>query len=134
MRLHPSSRPSLAAVLLPLAFLGIHLLTPGAGSAQEARGVRVQMPGGFLEPELALEFQHGFPAVSATELLRLGWTVTETADGIVARWKGGVPAVEIEAGNPFLSWGGEGVQVAEAPYRDSENFFLPLQVVIDIFP
>jgi N-acetylmuramoyl-L-alanine amidase len=121
-------------VLLAWTALGSLLSNPASAWSQEASEVRVQLPDGFLEPELAMVSHHGFPAIPAADLTRLGWTVTEREDGVLARWKGGVPALEMRAGSPFLSWGGEGVHLAEAPYRESGTFFLPLQVVIDIFP
>jgi N-acetylmuramoyl-L-alanine amidase len=60
--------------------------------------------------------------------------VDETESRVVARWKGGSPSVEIRPGTPFLSWGGEGVHLAEAPFVSSGKVYLPLQFFIDVLP
>ncbi len=127
-------RPARVATVLAVALLGLPLSTPVPGSGQETVVVRVQTPGGYLEPALTIVSHHGYPALPLEELTRLGWTVAETDGGMVARWRGGVPTVEAWTGNPFLSWGGEGVHLADAPYRASGGLFLPLQLVIDILP
>jgi len=105
-----------------------------ARSGQDAISVRVQTPDGPLSPALSIVNQRGFPAVAAGELGRLGWTVDEAEGRVVAHWQGGPPAVEIWSDTPFLSWGGEGVHLAEASYVASGRLYLPLQFFIDILP
>ena len=119
---------------LAVAFLAILAQPLGADPGQEAISVRVQTPNGPLTPGLTIVTERGFPAVAAGELSRLGWTVNVSEGSVVAHWQGGAPVVEIRAGTPFLSWGGEGVQLAEAPYLDSGRIFLPLQFLIDVLP
>ena len=114
-----------------LAFVAFPLATL---AGQDVISVRVQTPGGYLDPGLSVEDHRGFASVPAQELTRLGWTVVPTEQGLVALWRGGSPVVELQAGSPFLSWGGDGVQLAEAPYRLSDRTFIPLQVFIDILP
>jgi N-acetylmuramoyl-L-alanine amidase len=101
---------------------------------QETISVSVQTPDGPLDPGLSIVNGHGFAAVPAGELARMGWIVEESGGSLVALWPGGLPRVEIEAGTPFLSWGGDGVHLAEAPYVESGRLFLPLQFFIDILP
>jgi N-acetylmuramoyl-L-alanine amidase len=60
--------------------------------------------------------------------------VEESGSRAVARWRGGPPVVEIRADTPFLSWSGQGVHLAEAPYVSSGNLYLPLQFFIDVLP
>ncbi len=105
-----------------------------ARSVQEVISVRVHTPEGPLSPALTIVSQNGFAAVSVEELTRLGWTVESLEGRVVARWHGGPPAVEVRPGTPFLSWGGEGVHLAEAPYVRSGRLFLPLQFLIDVLP
>ena len=96
--------------------------------------MRVQTLDGFLDPGLSVLNHRGFAAVPVDELRRLGWTVVEGEEQVVARWQGGNPAVEIRPGSPFLSWDGEGVHLAESPYVISHRVYLPLQFFIDILP
>ena len=124
----------LAILALPLSALPLDALPLDARSGQETISVRVQTPDGPLSPGLSIVSHRGFAAVAAGELARLGWTVEESDVRAVARWKGGPPAVEIRADSPFLSWGGEGVHLAEAPYIVSGRLYLPLQFFIDILP
>jgi N-acetylmuramoyl-L-alanine amidase len=42
--------------------------------------------------------------------------------------------VEIRPDTPFLSWGGDGVHLGEAPYMATGQMYLPLQFFIDILP
>jgi len=117
-----------------LAF-GVLLLAPAQlQSGQEDVSVRVQTSEGYLDPELDIVTDAGFPAVSVGELTRLGWTISNSEGQTVARWRGGAPSVVIRPDNPFLSWDGKGVHLAEPPYRASGRLFIPLQVLIDILP
>lgn len=119
---------------IALAWLAILALPLHARPGQEAISVRVQTSDGPLRPPLSIVSQRGFAALAVGELARLGWTVDEGEGRVVARWQGGPPAVEIRPDTPFLSWGGEGVHLAEAPYFSSGMVYLPLQFFIDILP
>ena len=79
-----------------------------------------------------LVFCLGIAAVPAGELERLGWRVSGSGRVVLARWKGGSPMVEIRPDTPFLSWGGDGVHLSEAPYIDGGQTYVPLQFFIDI--
>ncbi len=115
---------SLVLVVFPLAGL----------RGQDMVSVRVQTRDGYLDPGLSLTTHRGVVTVPAGELTRLGWRVEESAERVVAMWRGGSPRVEIRPETPFLSWGGEGVQLAEAPLVVAGRVFLPLQFFIDILP
>jgi len=119
---------------LALSILGFFLSYVSPASGQEPISLRVETPTGPLSPGFAVEDDRGFAAAPSEELARLGWALEESGAGVIARWKGGSPTVAIRPGNPFLSWNGEGVQLAEAPYRGSGRLFLPLQFFIDILP
>ena len=118
-----------------LALLGVLLFPAGApGAGQDVISVAVRAPGGRPAPPLAVVAHRNFAAVPVGELTRLGWTVSPVEDGIVARWQGGAPLAEIYPGTPFLSWNGGHVHLAEAPYQEGGQLFVPLQFFIDILP
>ncbi|MFH1763677.1 MAG: N-acetylmuramoyl-L-alanine amidase [Gemmatimonadota bacterium] len=119
---------------IAMAWLAILVLPLQARPGQESISVRVQTPTGFLSPALSIVTERGFAAASAVELARLGWTVDESAGQVIARWRGGSLTVEIRPDTPFLSWGGEGVHLTEAPYLSSGRLYLPLQFFIDVLP
>jgi N-acetylmuramoyl-L-alanine amidase len=96
--------------------------------------VRVRTPNGYLEPGLTVVAHKGFAAVPALQLERLGWDVAEIEGQLIARWKGGDPAVEAWADTPYLLWAGEGVHLAEVPYLAAGRLYLPVQFVVDILP
>jgi N-acetylmuramoyl-L-alanine amidase len=87
-----------------------------------------------LDPPLSIVDRQGFAAVPAEDLTRLGWAVSTSGKGILARWKGGAPIVEIRPDTPFLSWDGDGVHLGEAPYMAAGQMHLPLQFFIDVLP
>jgi N-acetylmuramoyl-L-alanine amidase len=125
------SGPARVALLLLLGLL--------AGPQQGTRGqspqeLRVQTPAGLLSPGIPLVTHDGVVVVGSKELVRLGWEVEEEGGLVRARWKGGQLVVEIRTGTPFFSWGGEGVQLVEAPFTLSDQVYLPLQFLIDILP
>jgi len=63
-------RPPPVATALAVAILGLLLSTPVPGSGQEIVVVRVQTPGGYLEPALTIVSHHGYPAVPLEEGLK----------------------------------------------------------------
>ena len=101
---------------------------------QDVVSVRVSTGDGYLDPSLTVVGSQGFAAIPVQELTRLGWSVAPSEEGAVAHWRRGNLAVDLRAGTPFLSWGGEAVQLAEAPYRVAGSLYVPLQLVIDVFP
>jgi N-acetylmuramoyl-L-alanine amidase len=123
-----------AANGLRLAFaLCLAFALPGfAGGQGGPISLTVVTPEGELSPALTIVGDQGFAAVPAGELARLGWSVSPSSRGVVAHWRGGPPTVELRPGSPFLSWGNDGVQLAEAPYLASGELFIPLQFFIDI--
>jgi len=102
--------------------------------AQAPEELRVQTPSGPLSPGIPLETHQGLVMVVSGELDRLGWDVEEEGGGVKAVWRGGEPEVKLRPGTPFLHWGGEIVQLAEAPIATSNQVFIPLQFIIDILP
>jgi N-acetylmuramoyl-L-alanine amidase len=129
-----SHKRAFGRLLMALAPL-IYLIPPlSVAVGQETMSLRVQIRDGYLDPGLSMATHRGFVTVPAGELTRLGWQVEESGGRMVAKWRGGSPRVEATADNPFLSWGGEGVQLAEAPYVVSGRLYLPLQFFVDILP
>ncbi|MBT8395817.1 MAG: N-acetylmuramoyl-L-alanine amidase [Gemmatimonadetes bacterium] len=135
MKLSPRRMFQFLILRRGLLACGLLLLFPTQlQSHQEAVSVRVEISDGTLDPQLGIVTDRGFPAVPVQDMARLGWTLTESDGRTVASWKGGAPRVVINPDSPFMSWDGQGVHLAEAPYRSSGRLFLPLQVLIDILP
>jgi N-acetylmuramoyl-L-alanine amidase len=87
-----------------------------------------------MTPGIQVESHRGFASVAVTELTRLGWDVVGDEIRAVLRWRGGDPAVEIRPGTPYLSWGREGVHLADSPYALSGRIYVPLQFLVDVLP
>ncbi len=135
MKVRIPFQTSAVLAFLPLYASGAPLLTPTEEkSGQETVSVRVQTSEGRLDPGLDIVTVAGYPAVPAGELTRLGWTVSDSDRETVASWRGGSPRVVFRPDNPFLSWAGQGVHLAEPSYRASGRLFIPLQFLIDILP
>jgi N-acetylmuramoyl-L-alanine amidase len=114
-------RALLPALLLPLGL-----------QAQES--LEVARSSGREFPAVEVTSHNGFAAFDAGALTDLGWLLEDTPDGIRATFLPGGPAVEIEAGSPYLRWGEEEVHLAQVPYRASGRFYLPVQFLVDILP
>ena len=123
--------PGLLAFLLLLggAFPPLHQL-----AGQVPPPLALRSPAGPMTPGIQVESHRGFSSVAVTELSRLGWDVLGDETRAVLRWSGEDPSVEILPGTPFLSWGREGVHLAEAPYALSGRIYVPLQFLVDILP
>jgi N-acetylmuramoyl-L-alanine amidase len=67
-------------------------------------------------------------------LERLGWKVSEDEGVGEMRWEESGLRVEILPEVPFLLWDGEGVHLADPPYRVEGRIFLPVQVLVDVLP
>ena len=70
----------------------------------------------------------------AEEAERLGWGVSRTDGKTFSLWRSGFPSVQFTLNSPFLSWGEDGVQLAESPFEDGGTLFLPVQFFVDILP
>ncbi len=133
IRLDSKSPFGFLRLTVPL-LLGVFAAPQLSVEAQAPEELRVQTPSGPLSPGIPLETHQGLVMVAFGELDRLGWDVEEAGGGVRAVWKGGEPEVNLQPGTPFLAWGGEIVQLAEAPIATSSQIYIPLQFIIDILP
>ncbi|MDP2958896.1 MAG: N-acetylmuramoyl-L-alanine amidase [Longimicrobiales bacterium] len=113
-----------------LVALGL-ALAPAPGAAQDRGELRVRR--GDDERPVAVTTARGFAAVAVPELGSVGWTVALTGVGAVLRGPAG-ELVELRDGTPFVTWGGGVLQLADAPYFEGGDLFVPLQIVSDLFP
>jgi N-acetylmuramoyl-L-alanine amidase len=75
----------------------------------------------------------GYAAIPLTLFGDLGWTVAERGDEVVVS----VPnefVISLTIGTPFFRWDDIVLQLADAPYRDGGNVFVPLQLLADFLP
>jgi N-acetylmuramoyl-L-alanine amidase len=82
---------------------------------------------------LRAEAPRGFQAVPLRALGGLGWTFEFTADGAVGRGED-LPEVRIRAGNPYVRWGSDLLQLAYAPFVAGRELWVPLQFATDQIP
>jgi len=117
---------------VPVLLLSLLLLSSPGLFAQER--LAVSRLSGIPSPAIALVTHEGFAAFEARELEKLGWTVEEGDWGVRATYRLGGPNVEFRLDTPFLRWGNDGVQLAQAPYLESGRVHLPIQFLVDILP
>ncbi len=82
---------------------------------------------------MGLATARGFAAVAVPELGSVGWTAQLTGVGAVLEGPAG-ERVELRDGTPFVIWEGGALQLADAPYIEGGDLFVPLQLVSDLFP
>jgi N-acetylmuramoyl-L-alanine amidase len=63
----------------------------------------------------------------------LGWTFEFTADGAVGTGED-LPEVRIRAGNPYVQWGPDLLQLVYAPFVAGRELWVPLQLATDQIP
>jgi len=120
-----------AALLVCLVATGL-LASPQRATAQGIRTVPVT----FSEGEgttLRAEVHRGYPALPASSLAVLGWRATEDGDRIGLAHRSGLE-LRFRLGSPYLRWEDDLLQLAHPPYRVGDTVYLPLQVVVDLFP
>ena len=113
--------PLLAAALLP-SLVG----------AQGRPEIRVERADGSFEG-VPLELGGGYASVPLQLMEALGWT-TERAGGVVRLRIPNEITVTLREGSPFFRWDDVVLQLADAPYREGGETYLPLQLLTDFFP
>ncbi len=126
----------------PLLRLGIVALLavvgpwsgPSPAGAQLPGSIRVNLPGGG-DSTLPVESDAGYPAVPASRLAPLGWTVVGEPDGgdVVLAHRTGLELL-FRPASPFVAWEDQLVHMVDAPYWSEEIFYVPLQLIVDLFP
>jgi N-acetylmuramoyl-L-alanine amidase len=116
----------LLVVLLALGF-------QGAG-AQSSVGssLHLALPNGEAV-EVPVESHRGFGAVPVSALDRMGWRSEGGSDALRLRHRTGIE-LEFSPGSPFLLWEGDPVQMVHAPYHFGGEFYLPVQLLVDLLP
>lgn len=103
-----------------------------SAGAQEDLAVRT--PQGPLVPGIEVYTDRGYAAFPAREMVRLGWQVAEEEGRGVIVWGSSGPRIEVVPEIPFILWNGDGVHLADPPYRAQGRIFLPIQVLVDVLP
>ncbi|MEX0935569.1 MAG: N-acetylmuramoyl-L-alanine amidase [Gemmatimonadota bacterium] len=82
-----------------------------------------------------MESHRGYLAIPAPSLEPLTWTLSPEEDGVgvLLRHRTGI-VLRFVAGSPLVDWDGTLLQMVDSPYWVGETFYLPLQVVTDLFP
>jgi N-acetylmuramoyl-L-alanine amidase len=106
----------------------------GADAAAQATPpeLRIERENGSVE-RVAPATSRGFASVPLAVLSRLGWRVEERPGGAVLT-AGDRATIALRTGTPFFAWGAQTLQLADAPYRDADETWVPLQLVTDFFP
>lgn len=122
---------TLPALVLLAVTLFVAFPRPSAGQSP-AGSVRLALPDG--EPvTLRPERHRGYPAVPAGGLQPMGWTGEDGDSGFVLRHRTGLE-LRFRPGSPFFWWDGDPVQMVHPPYRLGERVYLPVQLLVDLFP
>ena len=116
-------------VVLPL--LAVALL-PSLVGAQGRPEIRVERADGSFEG-VPLELGGGHASVPLQLMESLGWT-TERVDGVVRLRIPDEITVTLREGSPFFRWDDVVLQLADPPYREGGETYLPLQLLTDFFP
>ncbi len=107
---------------------------PARSKGQTEPSVAVNLPDGG-EVTLASEAVHGYPAISASSLEPLGWTVADhEAEGEVLLVHRTGLELRFDPGSPFIGWDEELIHLVDSAYWSEEEFFVPLQLIVDLFP
>ncbi len=109
------------------------ILAVAPAGAQEVGRIWVEAPDGGERIPVALHAHQGYAAVGVEALELLGWTILPEGEQLRARLPGG-SEIRFEPGIPFVQWGGQLFQLAEAPYVEAGDLFAPAQLLVDLLP
>jgi N-acetylmuramoyl-L-alanine amidase len=119
-------------VRLAGAALGLVLLAPWGVAAQARPSLSVERADGTVAP-LTVVLDRGYAAVPLTVLSDLGWSAVERGNELTIS----VPSeivLALRVDSPFFTWDGLVLQLADAPYRDGGQAYVPIQLLTDFFP
>jgi N-acetylmuramoyl-L-alanine amidase len=117
---------------VPASVLAVLALLLGAPEANAQDPVPVTV-GGIPADTLRVGAPEGFAAVPLQDLEALGWSFESTSQGAVGLAEG-LPTLVLYAGNPYVLWGDELIQMAQAPVFSGRALWVPLQLVVDVLP
>jgi len=107
-------------------------LGAAVAQAQQAPTLRIEREGGATTTA-QVTTDHGFAAAPLSLFEDLGWTASQTGSEIRIAIPNEISVV-LRVGTPFFTWDGIVLQLADAPYVDAGNTFVPLQLLTDFFP
>jgi N-acetylmuramoyl-L-alanine amidase len=114
----------LASIALCLSVSALH--------GQQSPELRIERADGEIsQADIALD--HGYAAVRLSLFEDLGWTLAEQGQDVSISVPGDID-ISLHIGTPFFSWDELVLQLADAPYRDGGNVFVPLQLLTDFLP
>ncbi|TVR62086.1 MAG: N-acetylmuramoyl-L-alanine amidase [Gemmatimonadales bacterium] len=105
--------------------------THGASVTPDDR-IHILLPDGrtlTLEPAR----HRGFAAFPARALEPLGWQGASHADEFILTHRTGLE-LAFRPGSPFFWWDEQPVQLVHAPYAFGNDIYLPVQLLVDLFP
>jgi N-acetylmuramoyl-L-alanine amidase len=79
------------------------------------------------------ETHRGYPAIPVSALEILGWRSELERDRLRLVHRSGL-ALGFRLGSPYFRWDDDLLQLAHAPYQVGEAVYVPLQLVVDLFP
>lgn len=130
-------RARAGALVLLLAALGAPPVATGVGFLPGPAAVAAQdvltVTDGTSSARIELGRQRGYAALPASELGRIGWRFSQDGGTWIGRIAG---VVELRArpGDPFVQLGQEWVQLVDPPFLYADDLYLPVQLLVDVFP
>jgi N-acetylmuramoyl-L-alanine amidase len=122
--------PQASLSLVVLAGLAAGLAAPLSGQTLRTVGVT------FSEGEgttFRAEAHRGYPAIPVSALGILGWRSELDRDRLRLAHRSGL-TLSFRLGSPYFRWDDDLLQLAHAPYQVGEAVYVPLQLVVDLFP
>ena len=112
--------------------LGAALVLPSVLSAQGMPEFRVEREDHSVDL-VPVALDRGYASVDVDVLTTLGWRVAAAGDVVTISLPSAI-GVSLRMGSPFVRWDDAVLQLADAPYRDGAQAFVPLQLLTDVLP
>jgi N-acetylmuramoyl-L-alanine amidase len=109
----------------------LSLCLSGAVAAQTP-GLRIERADGSMT-DVTVANDRGYAVVELALFDELGWTVSASGNEVSIRVPNEID-IGLRVGSPFFRWDGTVFQLADAPYRDTNDVFLPLQLLTEFLP
>jgi N-acetylmuramoyl-L-alanine amidase len=116
----------------PGSGLAAQVVTAGGGTTSSAPPITLNLPGGRTA-SLEVRVHRGYPAFRASALADLGWSVRDGGGLLELIHRTGLE-LDFREGSPWFDWEGDLLQLAHEVYAFGDDLWLPLQVVVDVFP
>lgn len=114
------------------ALLGLALLAPSGVRAQTRPALSVERADGTVTSATVM-LDRGYAAVPIAVLSDLGWSAVERGNELTISVPNEI-VVALRVDSPFFTWDGLVLQLADAPYRNAGQAYVPLQLLTDFFP